>query len=217
MDFDKQSLENLKITGGMIKSLTDIFSFPGSDYLKDEIIQTDLKNLKDSALNNNLLEQFDKLSKIFLYSDKEELQREYSRLFIGPFHVLAPPYGSYYLENGRLMGDSTVEVNNLYNEVGLVLNESFKDLPDHIIAELEFLSFLTFNEENFIKNNDYESYEKVNALKKHFFSEYMIGWVNRFTDEILKNTNHLYYIELVNYAKLCFNYLNMAFFIEKTN
>ena len=39
------------------------------------------------------------------------LEIDYATLFVGPYKLLAPPYGSVYLEDGRKgMGDSTVSV-----------------------------------------------------------------------------------------------------------
>ncbi len=52
----------------------------------------------------------------------EELTIDHARLFVGPFALLAPPYGSVYLEGERrLMGDSTLAAGECYNEVGLEL------------------------------------------------------------------------------------------------
>lgn len=67
-----------------------------------------------------------------------ELQNEYVRLFINSMpEVPCPPYGSVYLE-GRCMGESTVELLELYQKYGLTTDE----MPDHIAVELEFLFYL---------------------------------------------------------------------------
>ncbi len=66
------------------------------------------------------------------------LQNEYTRLFINALpQVPCAPYGSVYLE-GRVMGDSTVSVREIYRKYGLAPNE----LPDHIAVECEFLGWL---------------------------------------------------------------------------
>ena len=42
--------------------------------------------------------------------DLDSLKVDYTRLFLGPYLLLAPPYGSLYLENTRtVMGDSTMD------------------------------------------------------------------------------------------------------------
>ena len=81
-----------------------------------------------------------KMSESILKYSEEELSVEYATLFVGPYELKAPPYGSVYLDEGRrVMGDSTIEVIRMYQEAGLTLDENFKELPDHIAVELEFI------------------------------------------------------------------------------
>ena len=78
------------------------------------------------------------LSECFYPPEAESLKSDFSRLFIGPFKLLAPPYGSIYLDgNSCLMGASTMEVRQLYRNEGL--NPVIKEAPDHIAIELEFM------------------------------------------------------------------------------
>ena len=79
--------------------------------------------------------------------DLEKLQVDFSRLFIGPYRLLAPPYGSIYLEKDyKVMENSTVDVRERYRQAGLDISAKFKDAPDHVAAELEFMYFLIFKE-----------------------------------------------------------------------
>jgi len=53
--------------------------------------------------------------------------------------VVAPPYGSGYLDGDRqVWGPSAAEVVRMYEAVGLSIAEDFHDVPDHMGAELEF-------------------------------------------------------------------------------
>ncbi|GAH03838.1 unnamed protein product, partial [marine sediment metagenome] len=77
----------------------------------------------------------------------DRLKVDYARLFVGPYSLLAPPYGSVYLEGERrIMGDSTLNVLAMYRETGLDIAQDFNDAPDHIAAELEFMYSLVFKE-----------------------------------------------------------------------
>ncbi|MBW1770891.1 MAG: molecular chaperone TorD family protein [Deltaproteobacteria bacterium] len=77
----------------------------------------------------------------------DDLCVDFARLFVGPYALLAPPYGSVYLDGERkVMGDSTMDVCMRYAEVGLQLADHFKEVPDHIAAELEFIYFLILKE-----------------------------------------------------------------------
>jgi TorA maturation chaperone TorD len=45
-------------------------------------------------------------------------------------------------EKGLLMGDSALHLLAIYKQCGLEVTEEYKGMPDHLVAELEFLSFL---------------------------------------------------------------------------
>jgi TorA maturation chaperone TorD len=44
------------------------------------------------------------------------------------------------------MGFSTMEVIKTYEQEGLGKSSDFKALPDHIVVEMEFMSFLIYQE-----------------------------------------------------------------------
>lgn len=75
----------------------------------------------------------------------DELKVEHARLFLGPFKLLVPPYGSMYLDSTeQLMTDSAQDVLQWYKSEGM--DVALQDMPDHIRVELEFMYFLVFRE-----------------------------------------------------------------------
>ena len=74
-----------------------------------------------------------------------ELEKDYTWMFFASKPRVAYLFESVYRE-GRLLQDSTFEIAGLYRDAGLVLNEDFRLPPDHIAVELEFLSFLFYQE-----------------------------------------------------------------------
>ncbi|TVQ72956.1 MAG: hypothetical protein EA363_03835 [Balneolaceae bacterium] len=75
----------------------------------------------------------------------EELKVEHARLFIGPFSLPVPPYGSMYLDREEhLMAESTKDVHQWYLSEGI--ETALKEMPDHICIELEFLYLLIYRE-----------------------------------------------------------------------
>lgn len=76
-----------------------------------------------------------------------ELEVEFNRLFVGPDTVPVAPYESWFVNqvNGerRLMCDAAFEVRRSYQEAGFVLDNGYRDLPDHMATELRFVSELT--------------------------------------------------------------------------
>lgn len=108
----------------------------------------------------------------------EDLQVEHTRLFInGVPHVAAPPYGSVYLEK-TLRGRYSEEILAFYHSSGYTLKEK-ADLPDNLIHQLEFLSFLA-------EDNNREREEE-------FLSRFFLPWFPIFAARVLEQAQHPFY------------------------
>ncbi|MCJ7748607.1 MAG: molecular chaperone TorD family protein [Desulfobacterales bacterium] len=84
------------------------------------------------------------------------LKEAYERLFWGVSGEGIPLVESFYKpwtrdpyctlpfasERGLLMGDSALHLSAIYQQCGLEVADEFKGRPDHIVTELEFLSYL---------------------------------------------------------------------------
>jgi len=133
----------------------------------------------------------------------EKLELDYTKIFIGPFKVLAPPYGSIYLDNTRtVMGPSSIDVRNRYKEYGLDLSQSFKDAPDHISAELEFIYFLIFLEIKALKESDYKNSLSFLEAQQSFLQDHLGKWVIEFTENLEKHAETKFYKNLANLTKI---------------
>jgi putative dimethyl sulfoxide reductase chaperone len=108
----------------------------------------------------------------------EELQIEYTRLFInGVPHVVAPPYASVYMDKS-IQGTFALKTLNFYREKGFAMEEG-ADLPDHLVHELEFLSLLTEEEDL--------------AGEEEFLSKLFRPWYKQFCPRVAEETRHPYY------------------------
>lgn len=58
----------------------------------------------------------------------ESLKVDYTRLFVGMFKLPAPPHGSVYLEDNRIMAESIIDIRNWYEKEAL--NVVINDPPD---------------------------------------------------------------------------------------
>jgi len=165
-------------------------------YLPDEGLLTMLDGLDKSkgGLHSEIAKHIPATDAI------EILKIDYSKLFVGPYRLMAPPYGSFYLENTpRVMGDSTLDVTNRYQEEGLQVN--LKEMPDHIAIELEFMYYLISKEVEAALNGD-----TINATgylrKRRGFLETHLGiWVSDFTDKVSSNAETAFYRNLVCLTK----------------
>ncbi len=124
----------------------------------------------------------------------ETLQLDYSRLFLGPFEILAKPYGSVYLDGEKIvMGVSTVSALALYREGRFDIADDFREMPDHIAVELEFLYLLTFKIAQ--ANEDVERNDLI-RLKQKFLQEHLGAWVVPFTRAMREGAETDFYQQL---------------------
>jgi TorA maturation chaperone TorD len=114
-------------------------------------------------------------------SDIESLKVDYSKLFVGPYELLAPPYGSVYLEDARrVMGNSTMDAMNKYREEGL--DSILKEAPDHIAIELEYMYFL--------------------SPQKACLDSHLGRWVSEFANNVEANGQTEFYKNLARCTRL---------------
>lgn len=113
--------------------------------------------------------------------DLQTLLVDYTRLFLGPERALAYPYGSMYLDEAqRVMGESTVALLDLYRAGGFEVAEDFRELPDHIAAELEFLYQLLFRAAHARLTEDAAALAEAAALRQRLLAEHLGRWAAPF-------------------------------------
>ena len=121
------------------------------------------------------------MERAFSEKGEEELKVEYARLFVGPYELKAPPYGSVYLDGERrVMGNSTMEAIRLYEEAGLVIDQGFKELPDHIAVELEFMYYLIHKEVEALEKSEKEKALALRETRNQFFNRLLSPWIPAF-------------------------------------
>jgi len=190
------------------KLLAACFYQPGKDALLEEKTLEGLSGLLRRVCPEAALSASTMRDALLKYSN-EELLIEYAKLFVGPFELKAAPYGSVYLDDGRkIMGDSTLEVTKIYKEEGLALDENFKELPDHIAAELEFMYYLAYQEVEALEKNDTEKAAHFLNRQEYFLRTFLGRWVAPFCEKIKQGTENEFYQALAD----C-----LAMFITKTN
>jgi len=135
-------------------------------------------------------------------ADLEPLKVDFSKLFVGPYQLSAAPYGSVYLEGERkMMGDSTLDVKNRYREAGLDTANNFKDAPDHITAELEFMYYLIFKEIEAFANSDIDTAIDFIQKQRSFLEDHLMAWVPEFAESIIESAESPFYPNLAKTTK----------------
>jgi len=184
--------------GDCYKLLSACFYLPKKEiYLEEKVFKTLTSLLNtlcpDAAIFSAAMEET-----IQKYSN-EDLAVEYARLFVGPFELKAPPYGSVYLDGGRrVMGDSTIEVVRIYEKAGIVMDKDFKELPDHIAVELEFMYYLIYKEMEALEKLEKDKALALGETRILFFNRFLSQWVPSFCKKMKESTSNLFYIALAD-------------------
>lgn len=118
----------------------------------------------------------------------DELANDHASLMVGPFELLAPPYGSVYLEKSRkIMGDTTMEVGQFYFDCGLEVASDYNDPPDHIAVEMEFIHFLFAEISKSLNENNKEAAENYEVKLREFLNKYYLPFAEDFAKKIKDN------------------------------
>ena len=121
-------------------------------------------------------------------TDLQELLVQHTRLFVGPFELPAPPYGSVWMEKEKsLMGATTVQVVNFYAACGLQLAEGTYQVPDQLTVELEFMSYLVFKQREAAQAGNREEADRQVGLQKEFLATFLLPWLGPFTDAVIND------------------------------
>lgn len=130
-------------------------------------------------------------------ADMAQARIEHSRLFVGPFSLPAPPFGSVYLESeGRVMGPSTMDARRMYQEMGMDLAEDFRNPPDHAVAEFEFMAWLVYQELEAEAREDAEAAARAREARAVFAARHVGAWFGEFLTRVEQNTDHPFYASL---------------------
>lgn len=159
--------------------------YPPTAALLEELSCTGLAEMLNSVAPD-AVEPATQMASYCSVAMPEEQLVEYSRLFLGPFKLVAPPYGSVWLDESKVvMGASTVRVAAFYDNCGLRLADDFTELPDHIAVELEFMSYLAFKGREAAMAGDHREAERLSGLQRDFLTSFLLPWLEPFTATIV--------------------------------
>jgi TorA maturation chaperone TorD len=117
----------------------------------------------------------------------DNVRTDYMRLLVGVGDVLAPPWGSVYLDDERLLfNENTLKVRQFYERYGMMVKKKHSEPDDHIGLELEFLAHLAKQGED--------------EAMLNFVKEYMLPWVFLWNNDVQKHARTDYYRGLANMA-----------------
>ncbi len=107
----------------------------------------------------------------------EEIQAEYLRIFdVG--REISPYETEYITEKVSRKPFELADISGFYKAFGFGLRQDmrFKEAPDHIAVELEFMAIMVWKEEYAHESNQQEHLKIVQDARKKFFQEHLARW-----------------------------------------
>lgn len=114
-----------------------------------------------------------------------ELRDTYTRLFVGPLELKAPPWESVYRDGQRLLfTETTLAVREAYRSEGF-LPAQYPQVPDdHISLELDFMHQLCIRSIEARETEDEAEYERLFKTQRDFLAEHLLQWAPRYTADL---------------------------------
>ena len=137
----------------------------------------------------------DRMQRALCEISQEKLSIDHASLFVGPFELIAAPYGSVYIDKKRtVMGESTLYAAKCYQEAGLSVD--IKEPQDHIAIELEFMYFLCGKEAAARQDNRIEDADHFKDMQIRFYYNAMRPWVKEFCEAIQAGAKNEFYLNV---------------------
>ena len=147
-----------------------------------DLLADDLADLDQSLAYGLALELKNLRAALSELGSQQDLLLEYSRMFLQPPREAA--LNVCFFLDGAMMGGTVSEIELFYRHYGIERGDHFKDLPDHVSVQLEFVSCLYGRAAQGLENDspDLES-EKA---AQHFLYVFVSRWLPHFESAIAK-------------------------------
>ena len=169
MRIDEKRLEELQANMNVFFWMSKALDYPDEALVEDLLSNPLVENLPQERYQafKDYIASFDSTAALLV-----DLQKEYTRMCHVSRPRLEPLFESVYKE-GKLFQDSTFQIARLYHEAGLRPGSEFKLPPDHIALELEFMSYLIYQEMEAIKSGNRDNEELALRLQEETMSQHL--------------------------------------------
>lgn len=113
-------------------------------------------------------------------------QEEYLRVFGQAISKECPPYETEYDQAHIFQkAQALADIAGFYTAFGLQLSSTFKDRPDHLSTELEFMHFLTLKELHALAGGQpQDRIEMCRDAQRKFLGDHLYPWVPEFVTRL---------------------------------
>ena len=139
----------------------------------------------------------------------DALEGEYTRLFLGPDDLIAPPWESVYHGTARaLFQQSTLAVHEWYAKYGFV-PKNYPHVPDdHVALMMHFLSLLCQRALDALESSNALVYRDALAAQLLFEQNHLMNWLGAYASDMKKSQSQYFYPHLVQAAEQMIAYDN---------
>lgn len=191
----------------LFRFLSACFYEPAPEFAEENLFGS--IRLVAARVHPDLVEPARRLEEAFGAQDLQTLLVDYTRLFLGPIEARANPYGASWLNPPAATEDNPPPaVLDLYSAGGFEIDPEFRELPDHVAVELEFLYLLTFNSNRAQATGNADQLADLEQLRRRFLGEHLGAWIGPFAAAIRQGAETAFYREL---AELTERFLKLEF------
>lgn len=197
MQLTDEFIQNEAYRADVYRFLSACYCKPGEEFIEEGLA----KNLAAALepVYSEAVSLANNMGEALATHSAHDILIDFSALFIGPFELLAPPYGSTYLEGVRtVMGATTIDAVKYYRKAGVEMDPDQKDIPDHISVELEFMYYLISREIEAYRNSNQEEALKNLQIQNDFMKQHLGAWVPQFTKQIIDGAKNPFYKNLAD-------------------
>ena len=136
------------------------------------------------------LQQRDILSE----TEYEKLQRDYTRLFIGPGKLPAPPWESSYRNKDKLLfQEETRQVRMAYLKYALLSSLFQQEADDHVGLECDFMYQLAAVTREKAQTGDRAALREVLQDQADFLGQHLLPWIPAFAANVVSHAGTEFY------------------------
>lgn len=123
-----------------------------------------------------------------------DLRWDYTRLFVGPGPILAPPWESVYRSRERLLFEpTTLDVRRAYARFGLQAPRLNQEPDDHLGLELAFMLHLCGLGVQAAQAQDNVALDTALAAQRDFLSQHLLQWAPECLTRVTEHAHSDYY------------------------
>lgn len=177
------------------KNMIDMFPFKE----ESEGIESGIADVKEFLSNHDVVN---------IDQHYQKLHWDYTRMFIGPFELPAPPWESSYVRKDKLLFQgTTMNVRKYYDKYGIIVSDYNIEADDHIGLELDFMFHMNELCVKIAESNEQQDIRALQQLLKEqqtFLQQHLLRFVSEFTELVEKSAETQFFVGL---AKILRHYL----------